>query len=372
MATERSSYVNNLNGVEYLLPPTFTGSFREDPYTDGSEGLDPTRSNARIRALAYVWMKQAGVTFTTPAGPSSGPFIKDAADDADLSLAMRLDDVEGNIAVFSDCGYASEASGQAGGELCDDEADAANPWDFFTDAFGDNIKTYFTPSATNDSYLPEGYNSLDLWQADADTITNAAANVVIVSDIVQLCAPTQYNENNGQLFPAYSPDYINVSKVFENLSNLTKAGGLLIFSVPYDGDPLNEVGTAVEAIPDVAGSEGCGLWTWTYDVEGDNSVIKNTSEGGVVQDSEVLNFTGGINCPAILRTFTRGAVYQYLSDANFQDITFHVITDEMNDIGIFWDATINGDGKWVAKNSDIIEQPEAPASKSLIVTARKP
>lgn len=364
MAGEYSEYRNNLDGEVYSLPDEFTGSFREEPYTDGSEGSDKTRSNARIRALALIWMRETGVTFNVEGDPSQGPFIIDMKNPEQEGNAGAMRGGGGNIAVFSDCGYADDNSGKEGGELCDDDANKANAWDFFTDAFGDNIKTYFTPSASNNEYLPEDYPSLDLWQADGETITGAAANVVIVSDIVQLCAPTQYNQwqDDPPTLPEYTGEYVDVSTVFSNLRALTKPGGLLIFSVPYDGDPAETEGAAVELIKDPTTENGCGLWSWNYDQGGDNSIIKNKRNDGEVDDAEILNFTGGINCPAILRTFTRGAVYQYLTVAGFENIIFHSIDDQMNSIGAFWDAEV-APGKWTAKNSS-----EA-ATKSLIVTA---
>ena len=250
---------------------------------------------------------------------------------------------------------------------CQDGAGGANPWDFFTDAFGENITTYFTPSKDNNSNLPAGYNSLDIWQATTEELSAAQADVVIVSDIVQLCAPTQYGNNNEQTFPSYSADYVKVLTVFENLFNMTKATGKLIFSVPYDGDPTATTGTAVEVIPGNSDVE-CNLWNWDYAVINNNSVIENTPNGETTQVTEEVDFTGGINCPAILRTFTRGSVNQYLNGAGFTDIEFHSITDNMNTIGIFWDATINS-GAWTANNSSGNGN---PGSKSLIVTASRP
>ena len=148
---------------------------------------------------------------------------------------------------------------------------------------------------------------------------------------------------------------------------MTTATGKLIFSVPYDGDPTATTGTAVEVIPGNSDVE-CNLWNWDYAVINNNSVIQNTPNGGTTEVTEEVDFTGGINCPAILRTFTRGSVNQYLNGAGFTDIEFHSITDNMNTIGIFWDATINS-GAWTANNSSGNGN---PGSKSLIVTASRP
>ena len=360
--TSYTSYVNILNGQMYGLPSTFAGSFRENPYTSAASGeSDPTRSNARIRALAYVWMVETGVITSSEDPSVSGKFINNL-NEVD-NKRMRNNIENGTIALLSDCGYASDISGEV---ECEDDAGEANPWDFFTDAFGEYIKTYFTPSKDNDANLPEGYNSLDIWQATPLQVSNAQADVVIVSDIVQLCAPTQYGNNNEQTFPSYSNDYVKVSTVFGKLFDMTRAGGRLIFSVPYDGDPTATTGTAVEVIQGSSHDE-CNLWNWDYAVENDISVIENTPNGGDRETKEV-DFTGGVNCPAILRTFTRGSVYHYLDGAGFENITFHSITDNMNKIGIFWDATIDN-GVWTANNSSVNGQ---PGSKSLIVTATRP
>ena len=364
--TSYTSYVNNLNGTEYGLPSTFTGSFRETPYTPAAAGAsDPTRSNARIRALAYVWMVEAEVITAAEDPSESGKFINNLSP-SDNQL-MRNNNEGGTIALLSDCGYASNSSGEIEDVQCDDGAGGANPWDFFTDAFGDKIKTYFTPSKDNDTNLPEGYNSLDIWQATGTQLLDAQADVVIVSDIVQLCAPTQYGQNNGQTFPQHSDEYVKVLTVFGNLFAMTKPGGRLIFSVPYDGDPTATTGTAVEVISVDSNNVECNLWNWDYTVVSNNSVITNTPNGGT-ETTEEVDFTGGINCPAILRTFTRGAVHQYLSGAQFTNIDFHPITDNMNKIGVFWDATIDN-GAWTANNSDSSGN---PGSKSLIVTATRP
>ena len=67
-----------------------------------------------------------------------------------------------------------------------------------------------------------------------------------------------------------------------------------------------------------------------------------------------------------MRTFTRGALYKYLNDAGFVNITFHGITSDMNNLGIYWDATINSSGQWTAENTS------EKANWSLVISAEKP
>lgn len=352
------TYVNNLDGNTYGLPTSYSGSFREGYYISRvGYTTDPTRSNSRIRAIVYAWMDKKGLS------PSAtGPFI-DSLTDAQKT-AMKGGDANNTIALFSDCGYAPN---QSGGATCDDDAGADNPWDYITTAFGSNIKTYFTPSKDNISNLPEGFNRLDLWQASEQDITDARSNVVIVSDIVQLCAPTQYGNNNEQSYPTHSQSYVNIQTVFSNIFELTKPGGFLLFSVPYDGNPADTSGSATEVTSDANG--GCNLWNWDYDADNEDTKINNTANGQSTGIDIDVNFTGGINCPAILRTFTRGAVYEYLDTAGFTSIVNIPISSTMNTLGIYWHATINTSGDWEAENGDANGE---PASKSLIFYAERP
>lgn len=351
-----TSYVNNLNGETYNLPTTFSGSFRENYYL-GATSTDPTRSNARIRALVYIWMENAGFTPS-----SSGPFVDSLT--SEQKTNMLGGSATNTIALFSDAGYAPDISG---GDTCEDDAGATNPWDFITDAFGSQITTYYTPSKEITTNLPSA-DTLDLWQASSAQLSAAASDIVICSDIIQLCAPTQYDNNNDETFPNYSVAYVNIQTVFDNLFSLVKSGGYLFLTVPYDGDPTATTGSATEVIPNSETTIGCNLWNWNYAAVASETVIQNEPNGSSTTTDHDINFTGGINCPGILRTFTRGAVYNYLDTAGFTNISFHNINTTMNSLGIYWDANIDGSGNWTGNNSS---SEGDLASKSLVVTAQK-
>ncbi len=379
-----TQYTDIIDGNPYNLPSGVpTNGFREGVY-DTSQAT-ATGSTARIRALLYVWQKS-----TLPSAPVSatGPFY--ASDNSneltkEQKDTMRLDSTSGTsnfITLLSDSGYAPDEDGE---EVCSDNPGGKDPWETIIETFnydasgGSNpvafMRRYFPPTAANSGRSES--EKLDIWQDDPDDYSTKKGDIVICSDIFHLIAPTRYNQTTNLPSFADETDYENYTKVdkaFSNLFLLVEPGGLLIFSVPYDGDPTATSGDVIEKAPfpnNVTDyQQKCHLWEWDYTLtlgteELSNDPRNTESSTELIGD---LGFTRSINCPPELRSFTRGALRALLNSAGFTSITFHPITGSMNALGIYWNATISS-GEWTANNSTTEGQ---LASKSLIVTASRP
>ncbi len=380
-----TSYTDIINGTGYNLPQAApTNGFREGVYDTAQ--ATATGSTARIRELLYIWQQSV-----LPSAPTttSGPFYA-SGDSNELTNSqkdtMRLDSSSGTsnvITLLSDSGYAPDFDGE---EVCFDNSGGTDPWETIIETFnydpsgGENptafMRRYFPSTAAN-SGRPAS-EKLDIWQDDPSDYGTKKANIVICSDIFHLITPTQYSQATNTL-PSFNSeaDYENYSKVdhaFSNIFQLVKPGGALIFSVPYDGNPQATTGQVTEKAPfpnTVTDNEQkCHLWSWEYDTTNNTEVLKNDPRNNEspIELIEHLGFTKSINCPPVLRSFTRGALRALLTSAGFENIAFHTITSEMNEFGIYWNATIT-DGAWTANNSTTEGQ---LASKSLIVTAERP
>ena len=392
-------YVDIMNGTQYDLPGAEpTNGFREGVY-DPDQATD-TGTTSRIRALLYVWQNE-----TLPTAPTiDGPFYNSGVDGKDLTLeqknAMRSREdanenlIPGNILVLSDSGYAPTYD-ETG---CSDNAGQIDPWatleEVFTYDAGNGEQSFltrsFVPTLANQDYR----YTLDIWQTqisgDPTENQNSRSNVVICSDIFHIIAPTRYNQNLqaepldlSTLNSRFSNQdqylqYSMVKTAFINLHNIINPGGVLIFSVPYDGNPEDTTGAPTELapFPDTFGEDHqqmCYLWDWGFGEAGAEDVIENNPRGGGnLENVDNLLFTRSINCPPVLRRFSKGSIEQLLGFAGFIRITFHSITEDMNSFGIYWNATINTPSglppNWAGLNTPTNGTPE---SKSLIVTARR-
>ena len=403
--TTTQKYVDIMNGTQYDLPGSEpTNGFREGVY-DPDQATD-TGTTSRIRALLYVW--QAEALNITPS-ITTGPFFNNSEDTTkNLSVAqknrMRSEETSegvfsaGDVIVLSDSGYAPNYDAQ-----CSDSPDQVDPWEtlesvFTYDAGGGTteqyLKRYFVPTAANDSQT----NKLDIWQIQSSDYGTYKSSVIICSDIFHIIGPTRYGQDSqsgdlslttlGNRFPDTTTGntdydaYSQVKTAFKNLYGILNDGGYLIFSVPYDGDPDGTTGTPVELAPFPAGesnnTQKCYLWDWNFGETNNEDVIENTPRGETEsEDVDNLVFTRSINCPPVLRTFTRGAIKEMLEKADssttgFENVEFHTITTSMNAFGIYWDAEVTtpgGNATWEADNSSTDGK---LASKSLIITAQRP
>lgn len=381
----RSSYTDIIDGNVYTLPNDVpTNGFREGVYNNTQ--LAATGTTSRIRALLYVW--QAKTLLEDPT-IESGPFFNSS--DNNLTKeekdTMRLDSTSGTsnfITLLSDSGYAPE---EPEGEIeCSDNPGGKDPWEAIINTFNYDpsggsdptafMRRYFTPTAANSGRSES--EKLDIWQDDPGDYGTKKGDIVICSDIFHVITPTRYSQ--AVALPNLTDDaYENYSKVdhaFGNLFQLVEPGGALIFSVPYDGNPDAVSGNVIEKAPfpdvptDPNFQKKCHLWDWEFSLSNNAEVLLNDPRNTESQDEEIgdLGFTRSINCPPVLRRFTRGALRELLGAAGFDEIQFHIITDDMNAFGIYWNATISG-GNWTANNSATVNE---PASKSLIVTASRP
>ena len=301
---------------------------------------------------------------------------------------MRLDTTSGDsnfITLLSDSGYAPDFDGEA---VCSDNPGGTDPWETIIETFnydpegGENPKAFmrrYFPSTAANSGRPAS-EKLDIWQDDSIDYGTKKGDIVICSDIFHLISPTRYSQATNTL-PTFESEteYENYSKVdqaFSNIFQLVKPGGMLIFSVPYDGNPTATSGAVIEKAPfpnNVTDfQQKCHLWSWEYVTTAETEELQNVPKNTESPTELIgnLGFTRSINCPPVLRSFTRGALSALLTSAGFgfENITFHPITGNMNSFGIYWNATVNN-GEWAANNSTTEGQ---LASKSLIVTATRP
>lgn len=377
-------YTDIIDGNEYDLPSeTPTNGFREGVYD--TDQATATGSTARIRALLYVWQET-----TLPSAPLSttGPFYASSTNalSKESKDAMRLDSTSGTsnfITLLSDSGYAPDFDGE---EECSDNPGGKDPWETIIETFnydasgGSNptayMRRYFPPTAANSGRSES--EKLDIWQDDPDDYGTKKGNIVICSDIFHLITPTRYSQATNTL-PSFDSetDYENYSKVdqaFSNIFQLVKPGGALIFSVPYDGNPEATTGQVTEKAPfpnTVTDNEQkCHLWSWEHVTTAETEELQNDPRNTESPTELIgdLGFTRSINCPSVLRSFTRGALSALLTSAGFTSITFHPITGGMNAFGIYWNATISS-GTWTGQNTVTNGTLQ---SKSLIITATRP
>ena len=308
----------------------------------------------------------------------------------------------GTITVLSDSGYASDFDSQ-----CSDNPTQVDPWATLENVFtydpGDGggsrsfMTRYFVPTITNNSQT----NKCDIWQIQSTDYGDFKGNVVICSDIFHIIGPTRYQQDDqsgtggesqlANLSDRFSSTaeyetYSQVKTAFKNLYGITEPGGYLLFSVPYDGDPSETTGDPVELAPFPSGvsnnTQKCYLWDWQFGETNNEDVIQNTPRGETTsEDVADLVFTRSINCPPVLRTFTKGALQELLAKAQdattgFTNIKFHALNDanytNINEFGIYWNATIDnsgGDVTWTASNNPTNGTLQ---SKSLIVSAQRP
>ena len=395
MTTQK--YVDIINGEQYDLPATEpSNGFREGVYNTTQAAATGTTS--RIRALLYVWQYEALKAIPTT---SNGPFYN-SGDIKELSAAQK--DVmrfSGTITVLSDSGYASDFDSE-----CSDNPTQIDPWATLENVFtydpdGGGSRSfmtrYFVPTITNNSQT----NKCDIWQIQSTDYGEFKGNVVICSDVFHIIGPTRYQQDEqagtgeksqlDNLSDRFSstPEYETYSQVktaFQNLYGITEPGGFLIFSVPYDGDPADTTGDPVELAPFPTSASNntqkCYLWDWNFGETNNEDVIQNTPRGQTTSEEvDGLIFTRSINCPPVLRTFTKGALQELLTKAQdattgVTNIKFHALDDgnytNINEFGIYWNATITTTGggvTWTASNTPTNGTLQ---SKSLIVTAQRP
>uniref|UniRef100_A0A6C0D193 Methyltransferase type 11 domain-containing protein n=1 Tax=viral metagenome TaxID=1070528 RepID=A0A6C0D193_9ZZZZ len=116
--------------------------------------------------------------------------------------------------------------------------------------------------------------------------------------------------------------YPGLSIAFENLYNMLKSGGVVIFSVPYNHQEHKE------HYPD--------LFDYKIISNNGNFQLLNTTMDGQKQIFHNLSFHGGPGNVLEMRQFSKTSLFDYFEKAGFTEVTFHTIDEDMNKHGIFW------------------------------------
>jgi hypothetical protein len=103
---------------------------------------------------------------------------------------------------------------------------------------------------------------------------------------------------------------------------MLKNGGHLIFSVPYTNRQHEE------HFPN--------LYNYEIVKENNEYVLHNTTIDGNKEVFNNLTFHDGPGNNLEMRVFSRNTLMTFLDQSGFYDITFHEITEDMNEYGIFW------------------------------------
>jgi SAM-dependent methyltransferase len=118
------------------------------------------------------------------------------------------------------------------------------------------------------------------------------------------------------------PQPINIA--FENLFNMLKDKGLVVFSVPY-----NETGDTLEHYPD--------LYDFKIKQKHGEKILVNTTKNGEIQVFKKLRFHGGCGETLELRVFSKPSLLELINNAGFKNIVIH--DTDIQKYGILHDST---------------------------------
>jgi SAM-dependent methyltransferase len=137
--------------------------------------------------------------------------------------------------------------------------------------------------------------------------TEGCADFVIASDVFEHVAPP-------------------IQPVFNNLFRLLKKGGVCVFSVPYVLE-----GQTQEHFPEL----------FKYELVQENKKWRliNLTKDGVTQVFENLRFHGGAGTTLEMRVFAETSLRDCLSQAGFENITFHRANEPEH--GIIWQDSLS-------------------------------
>ena len=134
---------------------------------------------------------------------------------------------------------------------------------------------------------------------------------------------------SSDVFEHINP-FPSVQTAFDNLYNMLKRGGCVIFSVPFtDGEHIEHYKNL-----------------YNYKIEKDANgeyVLHNTTIDNKKETFNNLCFHGGPGNVLEMRLFSKKSITSFFEKSGFTDIIFHEINSDMNKYGIFWnkDNTIN-------------------------------
>jgi SAM-dependent methyltransferase len=137
----------------------------------------------------------------------------------------------------------------------------------------------------------------------------------------------KYNDLNfiisSDVFEHINP-YPNLQNAFNNMYDMLKPNGFIVFSVPFI------YGDHKEHYPNL----------YDYKIIKNNDgeyILVNTTIDGNAEIFDNLVFHGGPGNTLEMRMFTKSSLIKYLCDAGFIDIEFHEPDEDMNKYGIFWE-----------------------------------
>jgi SAM-dependent methyltransferase len=128
---------------------------------------------------------------------------------------------------------------------------------------------------------------------------------------------------SSEVFEHIDP-YPDIQKAFNNLYNMLKSGGFIVFSVPYNKNKKH-----IEHFP--------SLYDYKIVKINEKYILYNRTNKGKVEYFDNLCFHGGPGNVLEMRVFSKRSITNYLEKAGFVDIIFYNITDDMKKYGIFWE-----------------------------------
>jgi SAM-dependent methyltransferase len=117
--------------------------------------------------------------------------------------------------------------------------------------------------------------------------------------------------------------YPNLQQAFNNLYNMLKPSGFIIFSVPFT------YGEHIEHYPN--------LYDYEIIKNDNNYELINKTLDGKFEHFNNLVFHGGPGNTLEMRIFSKKSLTEYLLYAGFVNIQFHEIDEDMKKYGIFWE-----------------------------------
>ena len=125
-----------------------------------------------------------------------------------------------------------------------------------------------------------------------------------------------------EIFNHINP-YPGIQIAFNNIYKMLKKTGFIILSVPY-----SEFDDHLEHYPN--------LYDYKINKLNDKYILHNTTINNKQEYFDNLCFYNGPGKKLEMRIFSKKSLTTYLENAGFIDITFHTITDDMNNYGIYW------------------------------------
>ena len=126
---------------------------------------------------------------------------------------------------------------------------------------------------------------------------------------------------SSEIFNHIDP-FPGVQIAFNNIYKMLKLGGCFILTIPYS------MIQHIEHYPN--------LYNYTIDNVNDKYILHNTTINDQKEVFNNLTFYQSSGKALEMRVFSKKSITTFLTTAGFIDITFHTITEDMNNYGIYW------------------------------------